>query len=102
VLIDSKDLAVKDIETQASESTVRRWIKGVGDNVKRAVSILKSIFLEMGKKVSEIQLEAGFCYDELEQMMDIAPEAVTVKYSGNKLGWANLWLSRHNRRSYIC
>jgi hypothetical protein len=102
VLIDSKNQAAKEIATKASESTIKRWIKGVGDSVKKAVSILKSIFMEFGKKISETQLDAGFCYDELEQMMDMAPETVTVKYSGNKLGWANLWLGRHNRRSYIC
>jgi hypothetical protein len=100
VIIESKNSPVDQIETAASASTVRRWITSVSNHIKRAVSIIKRVFMDLNKIISEIQLDAGFCYDELEQLLDMAP--YTVKYSGNKLGWANLWLGRHNRRSYIC
>jgi hypothetical protein len=100
VIIESKYIPIDQIETAASESTARRWITCVCNRIERAVSILKRIFMELNKIVSEIRLDAGFCYDELEQLLEMAPGS--VKNCGNKLGLANLWLGRHNRRSCIC
>ena len=98
VIIDSAECPAKEIVTMASESTVRRWIEQIGSRIIRAVSILKATFIEMGRAFSEVVLDAGHCYSELEQMLEMAPSA---QRHSNKLGLANLWLSRHNRKSYI-
>ena len=90
VIIDSETLPANQIETEASEATVKRWIKQIGERIKRAVSQLKYLFGRAGQAVSEAAIDAGHCYSELEQILDMAPQA--VKYSGNKLGLANIWL----------
>jgi len=99
VIIDSASQPVSEIDTEASESTIRRWIKQVGRRIIKAVSVLKAIFMEMGRVIAEVRLTPGHCYSELEQMLEMA--LGTPKYGGNKLGLANIWLSRQNRRMYI-
>jgi len=91
VIIDSATLPVNQIDTEASESTVRRWIRQVGDSVRQAVSRLKYLFGRAAQTVSEIAIDTGHCYSELEQILEMAPGA--IKYSGNKFGQANIWLS---------
>jgi len=90
VIIDSESVPVNQIETQASEPTVRRWIRQIGDRIRQAVGILKYLFRRLGQAVSEAVIDAGPVYSELEQLLEMAPHA--AKYSGNKLGLANLWL----------
>jgi len=99
VIIENAEKPVGQIDTAASEPTVRRWIRQIGEGVERAVSVVKSLFAEMGQAISEIAINAVSGYAELEQVLEMAPEQ--VKYSGNKLGLANLWLGRFNRESYI-
>ena len=99
VIIDSASQPVSEIDTEASESTIRRWIKHVGGRITRAVSVLKAVFMDVGRVIAEVRLTPGHCYSELEQLLEMAPG--TLKYGGNKLGLANIWLSRHNRRVYI-
>jgi len=99
VIIDSETCDVNEIETEASEGTVRRWIKEISDKIRRSVSILKYIFKRCGKAISEIAIEAGSAYSELEQVLGLAP--VAIKYSGNKLGLANLWLGTNEVKAYI-
>jgi hypothetical protein len=90
VIIDSATEPVSQIDTEASESTVRRWINQTGEKIKQAVSILKYLFMQAGRAVSEATIDPGPVYSELEQVLEMAPSA--VKYSGNKLGLANIWL----------
>jgi len=90
VVIDSGTLSADEIDTEASYSTVRRWIKQIGEKVRQAVSILKYLFGRAGQAVSEAGIDAGHCYSELEQVLEMAPKP--VKCSGNKLGLANIWL----------
>jgi len=99
VLIDSATESVNMIETEASESTVRRWIKQVGESVRRAVSVLKHTFGRAGHAVSEVAVDAGVAYSELEQILELAPDI--VKSSGNKLGTANIWIGTLSIRPYI-
>ena len=98
VIIDSATQPTNQIETEASESTVKRWIKQIGDRIKMAVSVLKIVFMEMGRVISEIRIETGNAYNELEQVLNMAPEA--TKYTNN-LGLANIWLGKHSRKSMI-
>jgi hypothetical protein len=99
VIIDSADTPVSRIETEASESTVRRWIRQIGERVKRAVGRLKFLFRQWGQAASEAAVDAGPAYSELEQWLELAPR--TVKHSGNKLGLANLWLGTNEMVEYI-
>ena len=100
VIIDSADAAnVKYINTKASEVTVRRWIKQIGDRITRAVSVLKYLFGQAGRAINEAAMTPGPCYGELEQVLEMAPSS--IKYSGNKLGLANLWLGTNAIKAYI-
>jgi len=99
VIIDSASTPVSQIETEASESTVRRWANQIGDNIRKAVGILKYLFGRLGQAVSEVAIDAGHGYSELEQLLEMAPS--NIKYSGNKLGLANLWLGTNEAGAYI-
>jgi hypothetical protein len=99
VIIDSATEPAILIETAASESTVRRWIKQIGEMIKRAVGILKLLFGRNGQAVSEIAIDPGPCYGELEQILEMAPSC--IKCSGNKLGLANMWLGTNAMPIYI-
>ena len=90
VIIDSATEHVTKIETEASESTARRWIKQIGDRIRQTVGILKQLFGRAGRSVNEVAVDPGPPYDELEQVLEMAPRE--LKYSGNKLGLANMWL----------
>jgi hypothetical protein len=99
VIIDSATEAVSHIDTTASESTIRRWINQIGEKVKQAVGILKLLFGRSGKALSEIAIDPGPCYSELEQVLEMAPSS--IKCSGNKLGIANMWLSTNGQPAFI-
>jgi len=99
VIIESSTVAVNQIDTEASESTVRRWMKEVGEKIKQAVGILKCLFGREGQAVSETAIDAGQGYSELEQVLGKAPS--DVKYSGNKLGLANIWLGTNKMAVFI-
>jgi hypothetical protein len=90
VIIDSVSLPVNQIDTEASESTVRRWVKQIGERIKQAAGILKYLFRRTGQAVSEVGINTEHCYSELEQILEMAPR--DIKYSGNKLGLTNIWL----------
>ena len=99
VIIDSAAVPVDQIETEASEPTVRRWIKHVGESVKGACGILKYLFKRAGKALSELKIITGSIYSELEQILEMAPKP--LKSSGNKLGLANLWIGTNDIKAYI-
>jgi hypothetical protein len=99
VIIDSATTPVSQIETEASEATVRRWVRQIGERVKGALGKLRFLFRRAGQAVSEAAVDAGPAYSELEQLLEMAPHA--IKYSGNKLGLANLWLGTNAIVEYI-
>lgn len=99
VMIDSATETAIQIDTLASESTVRRWIKQIGERIKQAVGILKLLFGRNGQAVSEIKIEPGSAYSELEQLLEMAPNE--IKCSGNKLGMANIWLGTNGTPTFI-
>ena len=99
VIIDSATEPTKLIETAASESTVRRWVRQIGERIKQAVGILKYLFGRDGHMVNEVAIDAGVPYDELEQVLEMAPSA--VRCSGNKLGLANIWLGASGIPAHI-
>jgi hypothetical protein len=99
VIIDSETAPVSQIETEASESTVRRWIKQINERIKQANGKLKYHFGKEGKAICETAINIGSVYSELEQVLEMAPS--TIKCSGNKLGLANLWLGTNAVKAYI-
>ena len=99
VIIESASLSAEEIETEASLSTVRRWIAQVGAGIGRASGIIKYLFKRAGKAISELYIEPGSPYSELEQLLEMAPKR--LKNSGNKLGLANLWIGTNEVRAYI-
>jgi len=99
VIIDSAAVPIGEIETEASEPTVRRWISQTGEKLKQAAGALKYHFGRIGKAISETVITPGTAYSELEQILEKAPRA--VKNSGNKLGLANIWLGATGIGAYI-
>ena len=99
VIIDSVALHADEIDTEAGPATVRRWIKQIGGRIRQAVSRLKYHFGRAGHAVSEAEIDAGHCYSELEQVLEMAPRP--IKCSGNKLGLANIWLGSMGIPAYI-
>jgi hypothetical protein len=98
VIIDGQAV-VSQIETEASESTVRRWLSQIGERIEQAIGKLKYHFGRKGRVVNEVEIKAGYCYSELEQLLELAPTA--VKYSGNNLGLTNIWLGTCDITAYI-
>ena len=99
VIIASGTESALQIETKASESTVLRWIREIGEGIGRAIGIIKYEFLRIGSGISEIAIDAKTDYGRLEQILEMAPRE--IKYSGNKLGLANIWLGASGREAHI-
>jgi len=99
VIIDSGTLSAAEIDTEASYATIRRWIKQISERVKQAVSKLKYHFGRAGQAVSEAAIYTGYCYSELEQVLEMASKP--LRCSGNKLGLANIWLRATGIPAYI-
>ena len=99
VIIDGGTMSVDKIDTMASESTVRRWLKQICERIEQAVGKLKYHFGRNGQAVNEVAIDAGYCFNDLEQVLTMAPSV--VKRSGNKLGLANIWLGTCGVASYI-
>jgi hypothetical protein len=99
VIIECATEPVDRIDTAASESTVRRWIKQAGERIVQAVGILKILFGQGGHAASEVIIELGTPYGELEQVLEKAPN--DIRCSGNKLGMANIWLGSNMVPAYI-
>ena len=101
VIIDSATEPVSLIDTEASESTVRRWMKQIGDSIVAAIGKLKVRFGQGGQAVSEIAIYAGHCYSELAEILEMAPAESEVNSCGNRLGLANIWLRTTVPPGYI-
>lgn len=99
VVIDSGYMPISKIDTEAGESTVRRWKKQINERLGQAVSILKALFMELYGAISELYLEADTTYDELVKLLSFPPQ--NPMNSKNMLGLANLWLGKFQKNVYI-
>jgi len=99
VIIESISEPIISIETMASLSTVIRWIEQIGERIVGTIGKLKMLFKQMGAVISEIVISPGHCYSELEQTLELAP--TNLKYSGNNLGLANIWLRKTEMPMFI-
>ena len=94
-----REKRVSEIETAASESTIYRWKARIGERITAAISVIKSIYIEMKAAVSELLLNPAGGIQELESLLDEAPRR--LRYSGATLGLANLWLGGRSPPIYI-
>jgi hypothetical protein len=96
VIIDSATESISNIDTKASESTVRRWIIQISERIMQAISKLKGHCALRGSPISETEIKLGTVYDELEQVLEHALAKIfddpPIKRCGNKLGLANILL----------
>ena len=99
VIIESITESIISIETMASLSTVIRWIEQIGERIVGAIGKLKMLFKQIGVAISEITILPGHCYSELEQTLELAPSS--LRYSGNNLGLANIWLRKTEMPMFI-
>ena len=99
VIIESESILMSQIETEASESTIRRWIRQINDRIMRTINILKILFGRTGHPVSETVISLGAPYNELEQLLEMAP--YHIRSCLNKLGLANQWLGTYGNNVYI-
>jgi hypothetical protein len=99
VVIDGQTEPVSRIDTAASESTVRRWLAQIGTKLRQAAGILRYLFGGRGRVLNETAITPGPAYHELEQLLGLAP--YQIKYSGNKLGLANIWLGTNTPPMHI-
>ena len=85
-------VATYDIDTPASVSTTRRWIREMNDEsgrLQEQVSRLKILAISHGCAISEIIL-AGLPL--IEQIMEFVQVLPKIRFSGNLLGYANIYL----------
>jgi len=99
VIIDGETTPIEEIDTAASATTVKRWLKQVGESIIRAVAKLKYHFGRKGQAVSEVAVDDVYCYAQLEQLLEKAPKE--TKTCGNKLGLANICLGTCGVVEYI-
>jgi hypothetical protein len=96
VIIDSATDPISNIDTKASASTVKRWITQIGERISQAINKLKGYMALRGSPISELEIEPGIVYYELEQVLEHILARVfadlPIKCCGNKLGLANILL----------
>lgn len=91
---------VSAIDTDASESTVRRWKGQVGERTRRAIGIIKHILAaQAAHAVSEIWVPSGTVHEELSGLLQRFPNRPTN--SGSAIGEANIWIGSWNKGAYI-
>jgi hypothetical protein len=94
VIMQAADgVAVYDIETPASVSTVRRWLgemNGEGGKLREWVSGLKTLAIAQGCAISEVIMAELPIIEQLSQLVHTLPK---IRFSGNLLGFAGIYLS---------
>jgi len=91
VLIDAQSMRASDIDTEASESTVRRWIKEMNKKVEEWISLLKAHLYKIELRIkSEITYKGLTIIEQLELVTEELPK---IRCSGNKLGHAAIYVS---------
>jgi hypothetical protein len=99
VMHELQERRVSEIETEASESTIYRWKTQLTPRITTAISVIKAIYIEMKAAVSELLLDEGGGFKELESLLDEAPKR--LRHSGTTLGLSNLWLGIRSPPLYI-
>jgi len=91
VIVGAETTRVSDINTEASESTVYRWIKEMNKKMDEWISLLKAHLLKIENKIiSEITFKGLTLIDQLEAVTEELPK---IRYSGKKLGHAAIYIS---------
>jgi len=99
-LRDAQDSTpVDEIETEASVSTVKRWVMEFRGKVNQAVGTLRSLLYTLfNKTIGEISL---FGLQSFELISKILQEFPTIENSGLVIGESNIWLLKGQAGLYI-
>jgi len=91
VIMQSETTSVYDIETPASVDTVRRWLGELRETMTGWVSKLKALATdEYASPVSEVIMAS---LPLIEQIRELSQKLPRIKYAGNLLGYAEIWLT---------
>jgi len=92
VIMQSENMPVYDIDTSASVDTVRRWLGEMKGKMSEWVSRLKVLAAERyASPVSEVILAS---LSLIEQIRELSQKLPRIKWAGNLLGYAGIWLSQ--------
>ena len=94
VLRDQEDgIPLEEIETDASISTLRRWVAEFRHRGRQALGALRSIlYRHYGKFVNELKVAGTKLFGMIERILGLLPE---VESSHLAIGEANMWLTNH-------
>lgn len=94
VLRDQEDgIPLEEIETNASISTVRRWVAEFKHRGLQAVGALRSIlYKHYGRLINELEKANTKVFYMIELMLVLLPE---VESSHLAIGEANMWMTNH-------
>lgn len=94
VLRDEEDgIPLEEIETAASISTLRRWVKEFRHRGRQAVGALRSIlYKHYGRLINELEAAGTKIFRMIERLLEMFPE---VESSYLAIGEANMWLTNH-------
>jgi hypothetical protein len=91
IIVKSQSTRVSDIDTEASESTVYRWIKEMNIKMEKWISLLKAHLLKIENRIqSELTFKGLSLIEHLEVVTEELPK---IKSSGSKLGRAAIYIS---------
>lgn len=99
-LMDAENgISVNEIETEASITTMERWIKEFRGKVNQAAGALRSLLYTIfNKTIGEFSLLGMQSFELLSRILEEFP---TVKNSGLVIGESNIWLLKSEARLYI-
>ncbi|GHV32917.1 hypothetical protein FACS18949_05470 [Clostridia bacterium] len=96
---NAESISVSKTDTEASESTVRRWIGQVNERARMAISVIRGILIRLMLSISELRIEGSTPFMELSSLLEKHPER--PPRCGNILGEANIHLSRERGGVFI-
>lgn len=92
-------IAVLEVETEASPSTVSRWWNSFRINSVQALGALKSIMFRLFDKIREELISSNL--SRLKDLEDMLKEFPEIRSSNFIIGEANIWLSNNMTGIYI-
>ena len=92
-------IAAEHIDTLASTTTVKRWVKEFKERGKQAAGALRALLKNVfDKTINEVRLTGLKIFRSLEYILEQLPE---IESSGLAIGDANLWLTNHMAGVYV-
>ncbi len=100
VLLDQEDgIPAEEIETAASISTIRRWVKEFKHRGQQAAGALRSILYKYyGKFINELELACTKTFGMIERLLELLPQ---IESSHLAIGEANIWLTNYLAEIFV-